>query len=142
MIQFGYVTLFSSAFPLATVFALINNLLEIRWEVKCACLIRKRVHAEGADGLGLWLTILQFMAVTAVIVNCALMLFTQRIFDDFLGVCPDFKNNVCEVTIDDLRYCGFYNTTSSQCQPLTSVSPTSQYLSWLGQSPTSMTINL
>ena len=30
IIQFGYVTLFVAAFPLAPLFALLNNILEIR----------------------------------------------------------------------------------------------------------------
>ncbi len=31
VIQYGFITLFVAAFPLAPFFALLNNILEIRW---------------------------------------------------------------------------------------------------------------
>ena len=37
VIQFGFITIFVAAFPLAPLFALINNILEIRYRVLFLC---------------------------------------------------------------------------------------------------------
>ena len=45
-IQFGYVTLFSSAYPLAGLCALLNNLIEVRSDAFKLCFIHQRPFAE------------------------------------------------------------------------------------------------
>ena len=41
-LQFGYVTMFSSAFPLAPVFAFLNNIFEIRVDAAKLCFFYRR----------------------------------------------------------------------------------------------------
>ena len=45
-IQFGYVTLFSSAYPLAGLCALLNNLIEVRSDAFKLCFIHQRPFPE------------------------------------------------------------------------------------------------
>ena len=45
-IQFGYVTLFSSAYPLAGLCALLNNMIEIRSDAFKLCFIHQRPFPE------------------------------------------------------------------------------------------------
>ena len=45
-IQFGYVTLFSSAYPLAGLCALLNNLIEVRSDAFKLCFIHQRPFTE------------------------------------------------------------------------------------------------
>ena len=57
-IQFGYVTLFSCAFPLAAVCALLNNIIEIRSDAFKLCTSLQRPFGQQTDGIGIWLVIL------------------------------------------------------------------------------------
>jgi hypothetical protein len=41
-LQFGYVTMFSSAFPLAPLFAFLNNIFEIRVDAAKLCFFYRR----------------------------------------------------------------------------------------------------
>lgn len=54
LIQFGYVTLFSSAFPLAALCALINNIIEVRSDAFKLCMIFQRPLGERAASIGIW----------------------------------------------------------------------------------------
>ena len=53
-LQFGYVYLFSSAFPLAALWALLNNITEIRSDAFKMCRIFQRPFAESASSTGAW----------------------------------------------------------------------------------------
>ena len=52
VIQFGFVTLFISAFPLGPFFALINNLLEIRLDAYKFVVVFQRPMAARAQDIG------------------------------------------------------------------------------------------
>ena len=53
-LQFGYVFLFSSAFPLAALWALINNVTEIRSDAFKMVKVFQRPFAESAASIGAW----------------------------------------------------------------------------------------
>lgn len=53
-LQFGYVYLFSSAFPLAAVWAFLNNVTEIRCDAFKMCRIFQRPFSEPASSTGIW----------------------------------------------------------------------------------------
>ena len=53
-LQFGYVSLFSSAFPLAALWALLNNITEIRTDAFKLCCIFRRPFAEAVSSIGAW----------------------------------------------------------------------------------------
>ncbi|XP_021368430.1 anoctamin-8-like isoform X1 [Mizuhopecten yessoensis] len=72
-IQFGYVTLFSSAFPLAALCALMNNIVEIRSDAFKLCMNHQRPFGQQVQNIGTWQDALELMGVIAVIVNCALI---------------------------------------------------------------------
>jgi hypothetical protein len=69
VLQFGFITIFVAAFPLAPLFALLNNWLEIRLDAhKFACETRRPV-AERCQNIGVWFQILEGLAQLAVISN-------------------------------------------------------------------------
>ncbi|TRY58069.1 hypothetical protein DNTS_022712, partial [Danionella cerebrum] len=80
VLQFGFITIFVAACPLAPLFALMNNWVEVRLDAqKFVCEYRRPV-VERAQDIGIWLTILQFISYLAVISNAFLIAFTS----DFL----------------------------------------------------------
>ncbi|NXT95882.1 ANO7 protein, partial [Anhinga rufa] len=80
VLQFGFITIFVAACPLAPLFALLNNWVEIRLDAqKFVCDYRRPV-AERAEGIGIWFSILETITHLAIISNAFLIAFTS----DFL----------------------------------------------------------
>ncbi|TMS35135.1 hypothetical protein L596_002595 [Steinernema carpocapsae] len=77
VIQFGFVTLFVSAFPLAPLFALLNNILEIRLDAYKFTVTTRRPLAASARNLGMWNTILDGISKVAVLTNALVIAFTS-----------------------------------------------------------------
>ncbi|KAF7237042.1 Anoctamin-8 [Varanus komodoensis] len=72
-IQFGYVVLFSSAFPLAALCALINNVIEIRSDAFKLCTGLQRPFGQRVESIGEWQKVMEAMGVLAIVVNCYLI---------------------------------------------------------------------
>uniref|UniRef100_A0A8C1AAQ1 Anoctamin n=1 Tax=Cyprinus carpio carpio TaxID=630221 RepID=A0A8C1AAQ1_CYPCA len=80
VLQFGFITIFVAAFPLAPLFALLNKWVEVRLDAyKFVCEYRRPV-AERAQNIGVWFIILEALSHVSVIVNAFLIAFTS----DFL----------------------------------------------------------
>jgi anoctamin-8 len=73
LVQMGYVVLFSSAFPLAGLCALANNLLEIRSDAFKLAHVHQRPFGQRVANIGTWQNALGLLGLAAVIVNCALI---------------------------------------------------------------------
>lgn len=74
VLQFGFITIFVAAFPLAPLFALLNNWVEIRLDAQKFLCQTRRVVAERAENIGIWFKILNMLAHLAVISNVRLIL--------------------------------------------------------------------
>uniref|UniRef100_A0A3Q2VQV3 Anoctamin n=1 Tax=Haplochromis burtoni TaxID=8153 RepID=A0A3Q2VQV3_HAPBU len=77
MIQFGFITIFVAACPLAPLFALINNWVEVRLDAQKFVTEYRRPVVERAQDIGIWFPILQFIAHMAVLSNAFLIAFTS-----------------------------------------------------------------
>ena len=58
-----------AAFPLAPLFALLNNWVEIRLDAQKFVCETRRAVAERAENIGIWFTIMDMLAQLAVISN-------------------------------------------------------------------------
>eukprot|EP00003_Mantamonas_plastica_P012047 TRINITY_DN2201_c1_g1_i6.p1 TRINITY_DN2201_c1_g1~~TRINITY_DN2201_c1_g1_i6.p1 ORF type:complete len:512 (-),score=156.02 TRINITY_DN2201_c1_g1_i6:506-2041(-) len=81
IIQFGYVTLFVAAFPMAPVLALINNLVEQHSDAYKLLTSYQRPAAERAEDLGSWYSILDALSVIGVLTNALVIAFTSEQLD-------------------------------------------------------------
>ncbi|XP_059187790.1 anoctamin-7 [Centropristis striata] len=77
VIQFGFVTIFVAACPLAPLFALINNWVEIRLDAQKFVSEYRRPVGERAQDIGIWFPIMQFITNVAVFGNAFLIAFTS-----------------------------------------------------------------
>ncbi|XP_075965982.1 anoctamin-1a [Anarhichas minor] len=77
IIQFGMVTLFVASFPLAPLFALLNNIIEIRLDAKKFVMELRRPIAGQAKDIGIWYNLLRGLSKVAVIVNAFVISFTS-----------------------------------------------------------------
>jgi hypothetical protein len=78
VLQFGYVTFFVVAFPVAPLLGFINNVFEFRVDSFGLKHQSRRPYPEPATGIGSWLTIFEFLAVVAVITNVLLVGVTDQ----------------------------------------------------------------
>ncbi|CAJ0585789.1 unnamed protein product, partial [Mesorhabditis spiculigera] len=78
VMQFSVLVLFSPAFPLAALFALINNLIEIRADSYKFLRLKQRPVPEEVESIGIWTNILEFIVRLSVYVNALLIAFTSE----------------------------------------------------------------
>ncbi|CAI5637333.1 unnamed protein product [Oreochromis niloticus] len=77
IIQFGFVSLFVASFPLAPLFALLNNIIEIRLDAKKFVTELRRPVAARAKDIGIWYNVLSGMGKFSVIINAFVISFTS-----------------------------------------------------------------
>ena len=77
VLQYGYVTMFAVAFPLAPVLALANNILEPYVDLfklsKC-----RRPQVVNRSSIGAWLYALEAINFLSVLTNCALLALVSK----------------------------------------------------------------
>ncbi|KAJ6217834.1 hypothetical protein RDWZM_008991 [Blomia tropicalis] len=83
VIQFGFVTIFVSAFPLAPLFALINNVFEIRLDARKMIKTYRRPVAQRVKNIGIWYRILDTICKLSVITNAMIIAFTTEFVPRF-----------------------------------------------------------
>ena len=69
VIQYGFVVMFIAAFPLAPLFAFINNVAEIRLDAHKMIKLYRRPPALKAQDIGAWQICLNTISYLAVITN-------------------------------------------------------------------------
>jgi hypothetical protein len=92
VIQFGFLTIFVAAFPLAPLFALINNIIEIRGDAQKFVKQLKRPVAVKQQDIGVWYDVLFAISRIAVVSNvsplwlrvCSRFLRENSIFFSFI----------------------------------------------------------
>ncbi|CAF1062104.1 unnamed protein product [Adineta ricciae] len=84
VLQFGFITIFVAAFPIAPLFALLNNWVEIRLDAKKLVCETRRPIAFRASTIGIWFSILEVLAYLAIIANAFLIAFTSEFLPKIL----------------------------------------------------------
>ncbi|XP_039313689.1 anoctamin-4 isoform X4 [Solenopsis invicta] len=77
ILQYGFVTLFVAAFPLAPLFALLNNIAEIRLDAYKMVSEARRPLAERVEDIGAWFGILRGVTYVAVVSNAFVIAYTS-----------------------------------------------------------------
>lgn len=77
VLQYGFVTLFVAAFPLAPFFALLNNVAEIRVDAFKMVAQARRPLAERAEDIGAWFGVLRMLTYAAVVSNAFVIAYTS-----------------------------------------------------------------
>ena len=122
IINYGYSLLFSTAFPLLSIFTLVLILIEIRVDAWKLCFMTRRPFPMQSNSIGIWVQITLALSVIGILVNIAIVLFTNKQFhiestatrwiiflliEHFLGVTrgiinlviPDIPNTVKKGTV-------------------------------------------
>lgn len=78
MVQFGYVTLFVGAFPLAPLICLLNNIVEIRIDATNFVTSFRRPLPARVSGIRIWRRCLNIILKLSVLCNGAFLAFTSE----------------------------------------------------------------
>lgn len=73
MLQYGFVTIFVSAFPLAPLFALIVNIVELRRDAKKFLKKYRRPIPIRARNIGVWFNIMGVLGRISVVSNVSIL---------------------------------------------------------------------
>eukprot|EP00439_Symbiodinium_sp_Y106_P019140 s1631_g2.t1 len=96
VIEFGYVTLFASAFPLAGVMSIVSNLIEMKSDMFKLALVYQRPMPHRASNIGIWRTLLHIIVAFSVATN--VMIFTMS--EQFASWAPGLYR---EASIHDVH---------------------------------------
>ncbi|XP_066260073.1 anoctamin-10 [Euwallacea similis] len=87
-IQFGYVFLFSSVYPVAALWALINNLVEIRADAFKLCKLFRRPFKRKVKDIGAWQRSFEVLGALSILTNCGVLYLSPDIRKRF----PDLSD--------------------------------------------------
>uniref|UniRef100_A0A1I8IHG9 Anoctamin n=1 Tax=Macrostomum lignano TaxID=282301 RepID=A0A1I8IHG9_9PLAT len=78
VLQFGFLTLFMAAMPLAPMFALLNNVMELRLDAWKMLRLMRRPLARRASDIGAWEQILSSLGALSLVTNAVVVGFTSE----------------------------------------------------------------
>jgi len=81
IIDYGYVVMFSAAYPIVPLIALIVNVIEVRVDAFKLCHLMKRPYPTPANSIGEWESIIRTISVIGALTNTSIIVFTANIFD-------------------------------------------------------------
>ena len=80
IIDYGYMVLFSSVFPLLPLFVLCSVLVEIRIDAWKLCFVTRRPFPTQSNTIGIWNQVIIWVSVIGLITNLAIVVFTHNAF--------------------------------------------------------------
>ncbi|GCB61967.1 hypothetical protein scyTo_0004180 [Scyliorhinus torazame] len=98
-IKFGYVTLFSSAYPLAGSFSFLNNLLGIKLESMRFSRVLQRQFPVLSPNIGAWQMAFEYLTSLAIITNCGLISLSPE-FRQLFASLPDLHYFLLAVAVE------------------------------------------
>ncbi|XP_069685470.1 anoctamin-5-like isoform X2 [Periplaneta americana] len=93
VLQYGFVTIFVAAFPLAPFFALLNNILEMRLDAKKLLTYYRRPVTQRVRDIGVWNRILDSIGKLSVITNGFIIAFTSDFIPHLVYAITVSPNN-------------------------------------------------
>jgi len=78
VLQYGFITIFVCAFPLAPFFAFCNNVLELRLDAKKILVQHRRPIAQKVQSIGVWFDIMETLGRISIITNAFIIALTSE----------------------------------------------------------------
>ena len=89
IINYGYVVMFSVAFPLFPFVSFLLNILEVRVDAYKLCFLTKKPYPAPANSIGKWEVIIRTISIVGALTNTGILIFTAKLtfFDLNPWVC-------------------------------------------------------
>ncbi|XP_037919309.1 anoctamin-4 isoform X2 [Hermetia illucens] len=91
VIQYGFITLFVVAFPLAPLFALFNNVLEMRLDAKKFLMFYRRPVAQRVKDIGVWYYIMSIIGKISVASSAFIIAFSSNFIPRLVYAAVNYK---------------------------------------------------
>ncbi|XP_065662021.1 anoctamin-10 [Hydra vulgaris] len=101
-LQFGYVFMFSAAYPLAGFWAFLNNIVEIRTDAFKLSKLHQRPFIEQAASIGAWQFAFEVMSIISVITNCGIIALSKSTQDWLMNDLGPLKYTLIFVAIEHM----------------------------------------
>jgi hypothetical protein len=88
VINYGFMVMFSSAFPLLPMLVYVFNFLEIKIDSWKLSNVTRRSFPVTCGSIGIWLDIINFMCVLGAVSNPAIIAFTSGFFNSTNWASP------------------------------------------------------
>lgn len=72
-VQFGYTVLFSSVYPIAAFWGVLNNLVEIRADAFKLCKVYQRPISKRVKDIGAWQRAFEIVGAMSIMTNCGML---------------------------------------------------------------------
>ena len=79
IINYGYVVMFSIAYPLFPFISFLLNILEVRVDAFKVCVLSKRPFPYPANSIGTWEFIIKTIAIIGALTNIGILVFTAQV---------------------------------------------------------------
>eukprot|EP00299_Pterocystis_sp_00344_P011289 c5232_g1_i1.p1 GENE.c5232_g1_i1~~c5232_g1_i1.p1 ORF type:complete len:774 (-),score=157.49 c5232_g1_i1:41-2362(-) len=106
-IQFGYVTMFAAAFPVASFASLINNVIEIRSDAFKLLKQTQRPRYVGCEDIGSWQKVFEVISTISVIANVCIIGFTSLVLSGKCEWKADFPHGCDGTECEFFQYDAF-----------------------------------
>ncbi|PSN32602.1 hypothetical protein C0J52_15186 [Blattella germanica] len=93
ILQYGFITIFVAAFPLAPFFALLNNVLEMRLDAKKFLRFYRRPVPRRVKSIGIWFRILDILGRISVVTNAFIIAFSSNFIPRLVYMITVNKNH-------------------------------------------------
>lgn len=103
VLQFGFITIFGLAFPLAPLLALINNAFELRMDAMKLLKFYKRPNPQRVNNIGVWYAIMSVVTKIAVASTAIIIAFSSNLIPKIIYSTDKY--------INDLNLDGYLNWT-------------------------------
>ncbi|RHY24893.1 hypothetical protein DYB32_008638 [Aphanomyces invadans] len=94
------ITLFASAYPLASLCSLLNNLIEIKSDGFKILMTHRRCHRDHKHGIGTWLHAFTILSYIAVATNCTIVGFNSGVLQTLYPSITPFYTLVAVVIVE------------------------------------------
>lgn len=101
VIQYGLLEFFAPVFPLASLCALINNIIEIRSDAFKMCYLFQRPFGQRVGDIGKWEDVIEIFTTLGIISNC-ILLFTSGTMNKLLPSLGNLEIIVIVIIIEHL----------------------------------------
>ncbi|XP_044748113.1 anoctamin-1 isoform X1 [Coccinella septempunctata] len=93
VLQYGFVTIFVTAFPLAPLFALVNNVFEMRLDAKKFIKYYRRPVPTRVKNIGVWYQIMTTIGRLSVISNAFILAFSSNFIPKLVYILKVSENH-------------------------------------------------
>ncbi|XP_054728032.1 anoctamin-6 isoform X4 [Anastrepha obliqua] len=115
VLQFGFITLFGLAFPLAPLLALINNVIEVRLDAIKMLKLMRRPVAQRANNIGVWYNMMAIVTRIAVASSAMIIAFSTNLIPKIVYITATQDESLEGYLNFTLAY---FNTANFQVQPV------------------------